>query len=214
MKLPVVRFVIPIALVSLALAISGLGDYGRQIFEYLGSSNLHQTGGLSYRWLSGHFTHLGLNHTWLNLAGLISIWVIYGRLITYRSWLIFIILCAFGISAGLHLFSPEVERYVGLSGVLHGMLALGGAYGMTIANSNKHPRSLTSMRWEDMLVFLGLWIKVIYEQVVGAIPVSAAIAGDIVIINAHLYGAVLGTVFAVLLRAKHWLTKNIEGQIT
>ena len=204
MKPPVARFVMPLALAFLTIAISGLGDYGRQTFEYLGPSNLHHTGGLSYRWLSGHFTHLSWSHTWLNLAGLMSIWVVYGRVITHKSWLAFIILCAFGISAGLHFLSPEVERYVGFSGVLHGMLALCAAYGM-MPNLKKRMWSRTSIKWEDAFVFFGLWCKVVYEQMLGAVPMTAAIAGDSVIVNAHLYGACLGTIFALLLIVKHRL---------
>lgn len=202
MKHTVERFFIPLALALVILFISGFGDYGRETFRYLGPSISHQGGGVFYRWVSGHLTHLGWSHTWLNLSGLASIWLVYGRLISHKLWLAFIIICTLGISAGLYFLSPEIKYYVGFSGVLHGMLALCATYGMVKPNLNNRLSVLTSVRWEDALVFCGLWGKIAYEQSLGAIPMTAAIAGDTVIINAHLYGACLGTAFAFFLLVK------------
>ena len=196
---------LPLGLTLVILAISVLGDYGRQTFRYLGPLTDEHGGGLHYRWISGHLTHLGWRHSWLNLAGLISIWIIYGRLITFRTGLAFIVFCTLGISAGLYLFSPEIEHYVGFSGVLHGLLALCVTVSLTDLKSKGNLPWFRTVRWEEILVFIGLWGKVIYEQMLGAVPMTAAIAGDSVIVNAHLYGACLGTIFALLFIIKHRL---------
>ena len=53
---------------------------------------------------------------------------------------------------------------------------------------------------EDAFLFFGLWGKIIYEQTLGAVPMTAALAGDTVVIDAHLFGALVGTVFAFLIQ--------------
>jgi rhomboid family GlyGly-CTERM serine protease len=196
------QFAAPIILALIVLTISIFGDWGRQALRYLGPLVDHQSAGLSYRWFSGHLTHLGWRHSGLNLAGLASIVFIYGRLIGAKTWLAFTVFCPLGISAGLYMFSPEVGHYVGLSGVLHGMLALGGTLGVLRPNTIKSVSIKNSASWEDVILVLGLWGKIIYEQVLGAVPMTAAIAGDTVIVDAHLYGACLGTIFALVLGLK------------
>jgi len=171
---------LPLGLTLVILAISVLGDYGRQTFRYLGPLTDEHGGGLHYRW-------------------------IYGRLITFRTGLAFIVFCTLGISAGLYLFSPGIEHYVGFSGVLHGLLALCVTVSLTDLKSKGNLPWFRTVRWEEILVFTGLWGKVIYEQMLGAVPMTAAIAGDSVIVNAHLYGACLGTIFALLFIIKHRL---------
>ena len=41
-----------------------------------------------WRLLTGHFVHLGVSHTLLNLAGLLLVWVLVGAACTWRQWLL------------------------------------------------------------------------------------------------------------------------------
>jgi rhomboid family GlyGly-CTERM serine protease len=194
------RFLMPIVLSLIILAVAALGEVGIKWLKYIGPLE-HGEGALSFRWLTGHFTHLGWRHSWLNIAGLMSVGLVYGHLFSVKTWLIFIMICAFGISLGLYFYSPQIEYYVGLSGVLHGMLALAVSFAIL------HPllsdsSSVGSLKWEEILVFIGLWTKVAYEQILGAVPITATIAGDVVIVDAHFYGACLGTVYSVFLLMK------------
>jgi len=54
--------------------------------------------------------------------------------------------------------------------------------------------------WEEVFLLFGLWGKIVYEQTLGAVPMTAALAGDTVVIDAHLFGAFVGTVFAFLMQ--------------
>lgn len=190
---------IPIVLSLIILIIASMESSGRDLFKYFGPLTGDQ-GGMSYRWVTGHFTHLGWSHTGLNLIGLSLIWWAYGRQISNAIWLIFIVICPLGISWGLDALSSDVGYYVGLSGVLHGMFALAITSAL-LKFLFGNPFSLgKAFCWEDAILFFGLWGKIIYEQTLGAVPMTAALAGDSVVIDAHLFGALLGTVFAFLIQ--------------
>ena len=193
------QFVIPIGLSLVILTIASLENSGRELFKYFGPSTSDQSG-LSYRWITGHFTHLGWSHTWLNLTGLFCIWLVYGRQISNKVWLIFLIICALGISWGLNVLSSDVGYYVGFSGILHGMLALAITSALLKFLFSDQLSSREGVCWEEALLLFSLWGKIVYEQTLGAVPMTAALAGDAVVIDAHLFGAFVGTGFAVLIQ--------------
>jgi len=122
-----------------------------------------------WRLLTAHFVHLGWNHLWLNMLSLLMIW----ELTTKSYSFVWILICGFGISLGLWLFSPEVIWYVGLSGILHGLFA--------------------AVAWQRYPILLVLLIaKLMWEQLYGALPTTANLTGGAVIVDAHLYGAIIG----------------------
>lgn len=191
------HWTLPLILSLIALGITALGDTGREALQYIGNHSDRLD--VSYRWVTGHFTHIGWRHTGLNLMGLFSIWVMYGTVLRSRIVILFCLICAFGISLGFHLLSPNTAYYVGLSGVLHGLLALVAVYSLFLPYFGHSLALAPQVKWEEVIVILGLWAKIAYEQFVGAVPMTAALAGDTVVIQAHLYGACIGTVFAALL---------------
>ena len=75
---------------------------------------------------------------------------------------------------------------MGLSGVLHGLFS----YGVAADIGNKD-------RW-GYLLGAGFIIKILYEQIYGAQQSTIDLIGAPVLINAHLYGALAGTVFYVI----------------
>ena len=105
-----------------------------------------------------------------------------GDALSTVEWAITLVVAAVAVSAGLWLLQPELERYVGLSGVLHGLLAAG-----LVA---------TIGRWgiDLWIVAVALTAKLVFEQVTGPMPASATLAGGNVIVAAHLYGAVSGCI--------------------
>ena len=68
--------------------------------------------------------------------------------------------------------------YVGLSGVLHGFVAAGAL--------------ALLLRRETLGAVLGVGLaaKLIFEQIVGPVPFTAASVGGPVVVAAHLYGAI------------------------
>lgn len=144
--------------------------------------------GQLWRLFSGHLTHLGWPHLWLNIAGLALIWGLIGRCFSLRQWLSISAGVALGIGLGLLVFNPQLAWYVGLSGVLHGMLVAGAIAEVRAGRGSSYV----------LLILIGA--KLVWEQVAGPLPGSAASAGGAVIVDAHLYGAICGSVFGGLLK--------------
>lgn len=141
-------------------------------------------GGEWWRLLTAHIVHLGQLHAALNIAGLALIWALFAREYSAWRWALIIVASIAAIDAGLWLREPEIEWYVGASGVLHGALAAGA-----VARIRRRDR-------DGWLLAAFLVAKLAYEQFAGAMPFSAGIGP--VLVNAHLYGAVGASVAALL----------------
>lgn len=140
-----------------------------------------------WRLLTGNLVHLGYPHLMLNLAGLAVITALLAHAMRAWQWLLTGIISMAGVGIGLLLFDPHLQWYVGLSGVLYGLL-LGGA----IAEFRQQPL---------IAVILASYTigKIIWEQLYGAVESSEKITGGNVIVNAHLYGMVSGGLAVVVL---------------
>jgi len=134
-----------------------------------------------WRALSGHLMHLGWTHTLLNLLGLVLISRIFRPVWPGFSLLWAVLALSILSSIFLLLSAPQLLYYVGLSGVLHGLMA------QALIRDDSFPRGLR------VLVLLGLIAKVIWEQ--SGFYDGAAMAGLIngpVAVQAHLAGLVAG----------------------
>ena len=136
-----------------------------------------------WRLLSGHLVHGGWQHTWLNLAGLLLMVSLCRGTYTLGQWLLIVAVSTLCLDLGLLLLMPGLHWYVGLSGILHGVLAAG---------------ALAWWRSEDVwlagILSAVLLCKLIWEQWQGALPLSGELN---VIVNAHLYGAIGGVLGAL-----------------
>lgn len=178
-------FLLPVTLITLLAGL--LSVEWQQTLRY--QSDLFSEMQL-WRLLSGHLLHLGWNHLLMNLLGLILIVLIFVERPLSRWWLDSFV-CALGISFGLYLFSPETYWYVGLSGLLHGLLAAAIVDGL-----QQQPRVYG-------LLLAALAGKLVWEQLAGPVPLSGDVVQGIVIVDAHLYGAISGLIFRLLLKAYH-----------
>lgn len=138
-----------------------------------------------WRLVTGHLVHAGPAHLLLNMAGLGLIAALFPRDYSVRQWLIVLVASIATIDAGFVLFEPQLQWYVGLSGVLHGALAAG---------------AIAWWRHESRVLALALiailMLKLGWEQWQGALPFS----GDMtVIVAAHLYGAIGGAAAGLLI---------------
>jgi hypothetical protein len=117
-----------------------------------------------------------------NLLALAAIWTVFPRELSRGGWRVALITAA-GVGLGLHWLQPGLVRYVGLSGVWHGLLAAGAA-------------AAWSERRAVTLAAAGLLgAKLVYEQWAGPLPGAEAVVGGTIAVAAHLYGAATG--FAV-----------------
>ncbi len=185
---PVLAWLVPGTVVLVALALMLSGDSGR---EWLRFDRPGIAAGEAWRLLTGHFVHLGASHTLLNLAGLVLVWILVGRAYVWQQWLWVMAVTMAAIDLGLWFGSPQLEWYVGLSGLLHGMLAAGIIAGLADRSS------------EAMILAIVVIGKLAWEQFAGPLPGSEATSGGAVIVDAHLYGVLGGTaVAAALIRVR------------
>jgi rhomboid family GlyGly-CTERM serine protease len=98
------------------------GDAGRDLLRYERMAVLQ---GQYWRLLTGHFVHGSGQHLLLNAVGLGLIAALFPREYPVRSWLLILASSIVTIDLGFVLLEPQLQWYVGLSGVLHGALAAG-----------------------------------------------------------------------------------------
>ncbi len=123
----------------------------------------------------------------MNLTGLILIRMIADNSLSEKQWLLALTSGSILTSLMLLTFSPELMWYVGLSGVLHGLL---------IVTAIMQIRSGQRTGWIILIFVIG---KVTWEQWAGpSLSLEESIGGN-VIINAHLYGAIAGALVSVSL---------------
>ncbi len=139
-------------------------------------------------WLTAHLLHLGWVHLLLNLAGLGVVFILFHDVWSYFRLTLTFILTAALVTLALWFFSPEIIWYVGLSGVLHGLLTAGALL------------SFKQTPGISVAVLAVVVFKSAYEQFTGYASgyLEASING-MVVIDAHLYGVVSGLIAAVLL---------------
>lgn len=191
---------IPLALGGAALLVMLLGDGAAVVLRYQREAVLD---GESWRLLSGHLVHLGWSHMLMNLVALGLIWALVGGTLTNGAWMIVLLCCSFLDALGLLLFNPEIDWYVGLSGILHGLFLAG-----TLA-------SLVYGKRDAWLLLLALLVKLSWEQLVGPLPGSEAGAGGPVVVDAHFYGAIAGGITAALmLGIPGWRQRFTGSEVT
>lgn len=169
-----------IALITIFIALTG--PEAQQELRYERTSIF---AGEAWRLLTAHFVHLSWGHLLMNLAALGLIWGLAWRTLRVSAWLVISLISMLSVSVGLIMFNPMLEWYVGLSGMLHGLLLAG-----IMAN-------LASGHRLEIVLLLALFVKVAWEQLYGTLPGSAEFAGGAVVVDAHLYGLIGGLVGAL-----------------
>jgi rhomboid family GlyGly-CTERM serine protease len=169
----------PIALAVICVAFEGLGDDGRTLLR-LDRQGLGQW--QLWRLATAHLAHLGISHMSLNLFAFIVLKSLFEGLMRPLEWFWVALLSIVAIDAGLLTLSSDVQWYVGLSGLLHGV-AVAGALAFAI-------QARVLGRW----LLAAILIKIAVEQLVGPLPYSVASSGGPVVVDAHLYGAIGGAI--------------------
>lgn len=170
-------------LIAICVVVAAFGDAGRELLKY---DRPAIQDGEYWRLLTGHFVHLGNSHLLLNLAGLVLSWLLVGRNYATSRWLVVLLLSVAAISAGFWFLDKNLLWYVGLSGVLHGLMLAGAIQG------------LKSLPGESAVICVLVISKLVYEQLVGPLPGSESASGGDVVVNAHLFGAIGGVLAAGL----------------
>ena len=157
---------------------------GTDVRETLAYQRAGVDAGQLWRLLSGHLVHLGWSHLAYNVAGLVLIGWLVGHAFDAWRWAGIVAASIVAIDTGFWVLNPELAWYVGMSGVLHGVLAGGVLAGVR----------------EAFVLAAIIAGKLAWEQWAGPLPGSEAASGGPVIVDAHLYGAVGGILGAIALR--------------
>jgi rhomboid family GlyGly-CTERM serine protease len=174
-------WLLPIVVISISAVLEIWGESGREWLRY---DRLAIADGEIWRLASGHFVHLGLPHLALNALGFALVWYLVASSFRAAQWLLVMLVTIAGIDLGFWLLQPQLTWYVGLSGLLHGVLAAG-----IVAGFSRDRHEL----WVLGVLLVG---KIAFEQVFGPLPGSEDASGGAVITAAHLYGAITGAVAA------------------
>lgn len=169
-----------LVLAMVAVTLEGFGGAGRRLLSF---DRAGLAAGEWWRLLSGHFVHLGWYHLALNLLGLLALQLLCPRPLRVNEWLRRVVWLALSVSVALYAAVPDLNRYVGFSGVLHGLFLLGLV---------PMARNGDRLAFACLLYLVG---KIVWEQVMGA-PVSdeRAIGGHVVTL-AHLFGTLAALVY-------------------
>lgn len=130
--------------------------------------------------LSGNLVHLNWSHWGLNIAGLGIVAYFFSGYASTGQWLMVLLVSAMSVGIGISWLNPDIQYYVGLSGVLHGLFIFGA-----LREIRKYPLS-------GYVLLIVLLAKLIWELVNGALPGSEELTGGRVLTDAHFYGAVAG----------------------
>lgn len=166
-----------LAILGACLVLAAGGDDLRELGRYQRDAIEN---GEYWRLVSGHLVHLSLGHLWPNVAALVITGALFDGVFRNADWWRASLASVAAIDVGLYAFDREVLWYVGLSGVLHGLVAA-GALALLL---RRQPLGA--------VLAVGLSAKLIFEQVVGPVPFTAGSVGGPVVVAAHLYGAAGG----------------------
>lgn len=170
------RWAVP-TLIAVCLLLAAGGEDARELGRY---ERAALEGGEYWRLVSGHLVHLGVGHLWPNVAALAIVGLLFEDVFRNADWWRVSAASAAAIDLGLYGLQPTVLWYVGLSGVLHGIVAA-GALALVV---RRQPVGI--------VLALGLTAKLVFEQVEGPLPFTADSVGGPVVVAAHLYGALGG----------------------
>jgi len=144
-----------------------------------------------WRLVGGHLVHADAFHLAWNLTGLLLVGLLFAREYSLRGWLLVLTASTAAIDLGFLVFEPQLEWYVGFSGVLHGCMAAG-----LVAWLHTSRDRLTAV------VTVAFAAKLAWEHFAGALPFTAATLSLPVVHQAHTYGALGGFAAALYLNLR------------
>lgn len=86
--------------------------------------------GALWRLGTAHRVHLSVGHTAVNALGLIGVLLLVGDHLRIKAWLLGGDVTAPAMAGAMWLFRPQLDWYVGLSGMLHGLIVAGSIVGL------------------------------------------------------------------------------------
>ena len=176
---PLSACALPLAIAGVALLLAAGGEEFRLALRYERGA---LEAGQVWRALTGHLVHLGAGHMLLDVAALVVLTLIFAPHLRAREWAVASLLPILAIDFGLYVFNPKVQWYVGLSGLLHGFWVAGCLF------------ALARGQRQAMILLLLVVGKLLYEGLLGSLPMTGELSGGPVVTEAHFWGAVGGVI--------------------
>jgi rhomboid family GlyGly-CTERM serine protease len=176
----------PLVLALVLVAVQMLGGPASEVLPYDRAAILG--GGEYWRLVTAHMFHYDLTHLAWNLVGLALVAWLFAGEFDRRGWIVILVASTVAVDLGFLVLEPQLEWYVGFSGVLHGLMAAG-----LCAWLWRKPDALTALVAALFVLKLG------WEHFMGALPFTASTLAIAVIHEAHTYGAIGGAAAALWL---------------
>lgn len=182
----------PLCLILLGSLLAWLGindelEFNRQLIEQ----------GQLWRLFTSQFVHANWAHLGLNCAGIALIWLLHGEYTSPSRYGFNIATLAIWCGLGVFWFCPTITIYTGLSALLHGVIIWGAIKDVTVGLKSGY------------VLFIGVWVKLIAEQINGPSADIGALINSTVAVDAHLIGAIGGVLLGAPLIIK-FISKNKE----
>lgn len=140
-----------------------------------------------WRLLSAHWIHLSPMHAALNACGLALCWALADASWTLRRLVVRMALLGLVISLLLWAFSPQTRDYVGLSGVLYGLIVW-----------ILLPAALLRRERMATLVLAMVLARLFWQSWVGPDPLEEQLIGGHIVTRAHWFGVFGGLAGALV----------------
>jgi rhomboid family GlyGly-CTERM serine protease len=141
--------------------------------------------GQVWRLLTANLVHLGWVHLFRDVPAVFVIWFGFSHILSERGWILLFLVDGLAVTIGLYFFVPSVEWYVGLSGVLYGIVMCAGLL------------LLPTRPVLGAIMVIGTTVIVLYGVFVGPLAIQELKLGGKVIPKAHLFGLIGGVLFAL-----------------
>jgi rhomboid family GlyGly-CTERM serine protease len=153
-----------------------------------------------WRLLSGNLVHLGWWHLLFNVLSLVLLVLLCPERLGWAEWLRRVVLIGTGMSLCLYFFVPGLPDYVGLSGLVYGLFALG--------------LGRQALRRDEIgiacLIFLAARIG--WELFEGAPESETKLLGGGVVAESHLFGVVCALLYAAAAEAARRIHRQLFKQ--
>jgi len=187
-RLRVTDWWLPVVLLLVMLAIMQGGEHVVALLRYERAAVLD---GEVWRLLTGHFAHADGSHLLWNVLGLVLVFALFAGEYSPGEWLLMMLASTAAIDLGFLAFEPQLAWYVGLSGVLHGLMAAGLAAWLRV---RRDPLTVSVT-----LLFVA---KLAWEHLRGPLPFTAETLSVPVVHEAHTFGAIGGALCAIAMLAR------------
>ncbi|MCK8125531.1 rhombosortase [Pseudoalteromonas sp. 2CM39R] len=182
----------PLCLIVLSTFLAWLGinnelEFNRQLIEQ----------GQLWRLFTSQFVHANWVHLGLNCAGIALIWLLHGEYTSPSRYSFNIATLAMWCGLGVFWFCPAITIYTGLSALLHGVIIWGAIKDVTVGLKSGY------------VLFIGVWVKLIAEQVNGPNADIGTLINSTVAVDAHLIGAIGGVLLGAPLIIQ-FISRNKE----